>query len=165
MRTKGSPEELERRRCLAVQRVVEGYTPQEVADFLGVSPRAVRLWVAAFRKRGWDSLTARPVSGRPRKLTPVQEYVVLTWLRDNPIAHGFGNELWTALRVRERIQREWGITFSRRYLSAWLRERGITPQKPQRVPRERDDERIAQWLASDWPRIKKRQDSCELISY
>ena len=31
-----------------------------------------------------------------------------------------------------------------------------TPQKPQRVPRERDPEAIAAWLESDWPRIKKK---------
>ena len=41
------------------------------------------------------------------------------------------------------------------YLSAWLRARGFTPQKPQRVPRERDPKASAAWLESDWPRLKK----------
>ena len=34
MRSVGSPFELERRRCLAVQRVLDGYSTQEVAEFL-----------------------------------------------------------------------------------------------------------------------------------
>ena len=38
MRDKGSPEEHEHRRLLAVQRVLEGYTAEEVAEFLGVDP-------------------------------------------------------------------------------------------------------------------------------
>jgi transposase len=42
-----------------------------------------------------------------------------------------------------------------RYLSAWLRDRGFTPQKPRRIPRQRDPEAIAAWLEVQWPRIKK----------
>ena len=44
MRTTGSPEVLEYRRRLAVQRVYEGYSNQEVADFLGVDSSSVRRW-------------------------------------------------------------------------------------------------------------------------
>jgi transposase len=160
MRTKGSPAELERRRQLAVQRCLEGYAAEEVADFFGTSVRSVRRWVAAFGDHGPDGLVARPAPGRPRKMTPGQERTVLAWLRDNPTAHGFANELWTAERVGQRIRGEWGITFNRRYLSAWLRDRAITPQLPQRVPRERDPDRIADWLATDWQRIKKRRGGC-----
>lgn len=43
-----------------------------------------------------------------------------------------------------------------RYLCAWLRARGLTPQKPQRVPRQRDPETIAAWLRTEWPRLNKR---------
>ena len=41
MRTPGSSDELERRRHLAVQRVLEGYSIEEVADFLGVDRTTV----------------------------------------------------------------------------------------------------------------------------
>jgi transposase len=80
----------------------------------------------------------------------------LRWLADNPTEHGFPTELWTAGRLGQLIEREFGVAFNPRYLSAWLRCRGITPQKPQRVPRERDPAEIQVWLATDWPRIKKR---------
>ena len=60
---------MEYRRRLAVQRVAEGYSTQEVADFLGVDPSTVRRWLAAFRDRGDAGLVAKPVSGRPGKLT------------------------------------------------------------------------------------------------
>jgi transposase len=160
MRTKGSPVELENRRRLAVQRFLEGYTTEEIADFFGVSARAVRLWVAAFEDHGDSGLAGRPATGRPRKLTDEQEQQVLAWLQEQPANHGFPNELWTAERIGQLIRQEWGIAFNRRYLSAWLRQRNITPQKPQRVPRERDPDRIAHWLATDWPRIKKRRAGC-----
>src|SRR5215216_3017865 len=109
MRSTGSPEVLEYRRRLAVQRVCEGYSSQEVAEFLGVDPSSVRRWVAAFRCQGGAGLAAKPVPGRPPKLTAAQEKVVLRWLGDNPSDHGFATELWTAGRLAGLIEQEWGI--------------------------------------------------------
>jgi transposase len=164
MRTEGSPSELEHRRRLAVQRVLDGYSTQEVADFLGVDPSSVRRWLAAFRRRGADGLVSRPVPGRPTKLTSTQEKIALRWLTDSPLEHGFATELWTAPRLGQLIQVEFSVRLNSRYLSAWLRDRGLTPQKPQRVPRERDAKAIAKWLAFDWPRIKKKPGGKRLTS-
>jgi transposase len=164
MRTEGSPTELENRRRLAVQRVLDGYSTQEVADFLGVDPSSVRRWVATFRNQGVEGLIARPVSGRPPKLTLTQEKIVRRWLGDSPSEHGFDTELWTARRLSQLIQDEFGTRLNARYLSAWMRDRGFSPQKPRRVPRQRDPEAIAAWLESDWPRIKKRRDGSRLTS-
>jgi transposase len=96
MRTKGSPAELEHRRQLAVQRHLEGYSAEEVAEFLGITPRTVWRWLASYRDRGPEGLAARPVSGRPRGLAVTQEKIVLRWLRGSPTGHGFDTELWTA---------------------------------------------------------------------
>jgi transposase len=157
MRTEGSPTELERRRRLAVQRVLDGFSTQEVADFLGVDPSSVRRWLTAFRRQGAEGLVARPATGRPPKLTLIQEKIIRRWLRDSPAEHGFDTELWTAPRLSQLIREEFGTHLNPRHLSAWLRERGYSPQKPERVPRERDPQAIAAWLESDWPRIKKRR--------
>lgn len=155
MRSQGSPAELERRRVLAIHRLLDGYTPEEVADFLGVDPSTVRRWRAAFGCDGWAGLGARAIPGRPTKLTRTQEKVVRRWLDDPPTAFGFSTELWTGARLADLIRQEWGIDLSPRYLPDWLRRRGLSPQKPERVPRERNDEAIAAWVRGDWPRIKK----------
>src|SRR5512147_2828123 len=157
MRTPGSPTVLKYRRQLAVQRIEEGYSIAEVADFLDVAPSSVRRWVATFRRQGADGLAARPVPGRPPKLTFTQEKIVRRWLADNPIDHGFATELWTAPRLARLIDQEFGVRFHPDYLTTWLRQRGFTPQKPRRRARQRDDEAIARWLEKDWPRIKKRR--------
>ena len=148
--------ELERRRRLAVQRSLEGYPTEEIADFLGVDPSSVRRWLIAFRAAGPDGLAARPAPGRPPRLTRTQEKVVLRWLADSPTEHGFPTELWTCRRLARLVEEEWGVAFSPEYLCRWLRARGHTPQRPRRAPRERDDRAIADWLARDWPRVKKR---------
>jgi transposase len=154
MRTRGSAQELERLRRLAVERVREGKSPAHVAEFLGVHPASVRKWWKAYRQWGAAGLEAKPHPGRPPKLTPARQRQVLNWLRKNPKSFGFANELWTAPRVALVIRRKFGVSFHPRYLNAWLSERGITPQKPQRRPRERDDAAIKHWLRHEWPRIQ-----------
>lgn len=156
MRTLGSPTELEWRRRLAVQRITQGYSLEEVSDFLGIHPRTVRRWVAAFRQHGDPGLAARAVPGRPAKLSTTQEKIVRRWLSERPTEHGFATDLWSAPRLAQLIRQEMDIAFNPRYLCAWLRQRGYTPQKPCRVAREHDDAANARWLAEDWPRIKKR---------
>jgi transposase len=128
----------------------------EVAHFLEVDPSSVRRWIAAFRQDGDRGLAAAPNPGRPPKLTHTQEKIVLRWLADNPTEHGFPTELWTAARLAMLIEEEWRIRFHPHYLSAWMRDRGITPQKPQRVAREQDPQAIALWLSAQWPQIKKK---------
>jgi transposase len=156
MRSKGSAVELERRRCLAVQRVNEGYSTEEVADFLGVQQRSVQRWVAQARDRGWQALAAQPCPGRPRKLTHTQEKIMLRWLGDNPMEYGFATELWTAARLAQLIQDEWELVLHPRSLRRWLHQHGFSLQKPERVPRERDPEVIAAWLETEWIALKKK---------
>jgi transposase len=155
MRSIGSPDELERRRHLAVQRVCEGFTTQEVAEFLDVDSSSVRRWLIAFRSQGFKGLKARPAWGRPPKLTNTQEKIVRRWLVDNPTEYGFPTELWTAPRLALLIEQEFDVHFHPDYLTTWLRQRGYTPQLPRRIARERNEREIARWLAEDWPRIKR----------
>jgi transposase len=164
MRDKGTPAELEHRRLLAVQRVLEGYSTEEVAEFLGVDPRSVRRWVAAHRAAGDEGLLARPTSGRPPKLTYTQEKIIRRWLADKATEHGFATDLWTGPRLAQMIRREFAIELNPKYLTVWLRRRDLTPQKPRRVPRQRDPEEIAAWLQTQWPRIKKRRGARTLTS-
>lgn len=156
MRTIGSPQELERCRRLAVCRLLDGYCPQEVAEFLGLHPATVRRWWAAFRRHGAVALAARPTLGRPPLLSATQEKIVRRWLGSNPTEFGFATELWTTQRLAGLIDEEFGVCFHPHYLAAWLRARNYTPQLPRRVPRERDEQAIALWLAQDWPRIKRQ---------
>lgn len=157
MRTTGSPAVLEYRRRLAVQRVLEGMTTEEVASFLDVDASSVRRWVRAFGRHGWAALAAEPAAGRPGKLTRTQEKIVFRWIADPATEFGFPTELWTASRIAELIREEWGVTFNARYLPRWLKARGWSCQRPERVPRERNTEALAAWLRTDWKRIKKKR--------
>ena len=139
---------------MAVARIAEGWTQRQVASFLGVSDRAVRLWVAAHRAGGDAGLAAKPHPGRKPFLTPAQERQVLGWLADKPSAHGFRTDLWTARRVAALIRLRLNVRFHPHSLREWLTRRGFSPQIPAKRARERKPDEIARWVAEDWPRIQ-----------
>jgi transposase len=80
---------------------------------------------------------------------------VLRWFRRSPTEFGFRTELWTAPRVAALIQKKFRVKFHPRYINQWLADRRITPQKPERQARERNDREVCRWLREEWPRIKK----------
>jgi transposase len=108
-----------------------------------------------YRTQGLAGLKAKPAPGRPRRLTLAQERQVLSWFRRSPRSFGFPTELWTAARVVEVIQRKFRKTFHPHYILQWLAQRRVTPQKPARQARERNERKVRRWLREEWPRIKK----------
>jgi transposase len=157
MRSKGTAQELEQRRRLAVQRVEEGWLQKDVAAFLGVSERAVGRWVAAHRAAGAAGLEARPHPGGRPRLTDDQRFEALACLCQPATAFGFPTALWTARRVAGLIADRFGVRYHPDYLRAWLRRGGYSPQKPAGRARERDQEAIDRWAAEDWPRLQKKR--------
>src|SRR5690242_270738 len=146
MSAQDSAERLEERRRLAVGRVLAGYEPQEVADFLGIEVRSVYRWLAAWRQSGEAGLAALSGRGRPAKLAADQAEAILSWLACDPQEFGFATPRWTAPRLAQAIQEKFGVRFHPRYLNAWLQDHGISPQIPSRVARERDAQAIDQWV-------------------
>jgi transposase len=157
MRSKGSASALEAVRRRAVQGVLAGRTQAAVAVALGVHTVTVAKWMARHRAAGDPGLAAKPTPGRRRFLTPDQDRQVRQWLAQKPTAHGFPTDLWTARRVAELIRRRFGVSFHPHYLRAWLTQRGYSPQRPTRRPRQRNDATIRHWVANDWPRIQKKR--------
>jgi len=143
-------------RRLAVEMVEDGDPVPEVAALIGVTERSIWRWLRAWRSQGDRALDSAPKSGRPPKITGNIATKLLSWLNASACDFGFISERWTARRLTAVLQREWGIALNHRYLNDWLTRHGVTPQVPQRIPRERDEAKVAAWVTQQWPLIKKR---------
>lgn len=155
MRPLGSGKRLEERRRRAIALVRAGRAPVEVARLIGVDRRSVRRWQAVYRAQGADGLAARPVPGRPPKLSPRQCAQLEVMLLKGAAAHGFASDLWSCPRVAQVIQRRFGISYHVDHIGRLLRSLGWTPQRPTRRALERDEAGIQRWIKQDWPRVKK----------
>lgn len=156
MRPQGSPKELERRRLRAVELLRQGLQPHEVASRLGVDRRSVRRWKRSHREAGADALKAKLVPGRPSKLSRRQQGELLDMVLQGPLAFGFKTDLWTCQRIAELIRRQFGVEYHPAHVGRLLHRCGLTPQRPHRRAKERDEREIGRWVRDVWPRIKKK---------
>jgi len=156
MRPVGNAKQLERRRHRAIALLKDGRPPVDVARLVGVDRRSVRRWNAAHRMQGPAGLAARPVPGRPSKLTARRRERLEAVLLRGAEASGFEGDLWTCPRVAQVIRQRFGIRYHVDHIGRLLRSLGWTPQRPTRRAWERDEEGIRRWIKQDWPRIKKK---------
>ena len=152
MRPKGTAAELERRRRRGVELLEGGEAPAVVARILGVKATSLHRWRRMAHQK--EGLVARPVPGARRRLTDLQLGELEQLLRQGPTKHGFPNELWTAARVAQVIQRRFGVEYHPEHVRRLLRRRlDWTSHKPQKRARERNDKEAERWKADEFPRI------------
>jgi len=156
MRPSGTPAQLEQRRLQAALLFQQGLTPVDVAKKLHVQRRSVRRWRSAFLKQGPSALKAKPASGRPSRLTKQEKARLEHALLRGAFQAGFATDLWTCPRVAAVIRKLFRIDYNHRYLPRLLRSLGWSPQKPERLARERDERAIRRWVKVTWPDIKKK---------
>src|SRR5262249_30275695 len=109
MRPVEESKQLRERRARAIALLSDGLTQAQVADRLRVHPRSVRRWNAAYHLAGAAGLAARPVPGRPSKLTARQREQLARLLKRGARAAGFETDQWTCPRVARLIDRRFGI--------------------------------------------------------
>src|SRR4051794_26141527 len=122
---------LEAMRLRAVDAVESGVHPEDVAASLGMGRGTVYGWLAKYREGGREALKARPVPGRPPKLTGAQMRTLYTLIAGaDPGQYELGFALWTRELVRELIRREFRVSLSAVSVGRLLRALGLSPQRP-----------------------------------
>ncbi len=156
MRPSGTPTQLEHRRLQAILLFKQGFAPVEVAQKLNAGRRSVRRWKSAYTRQGAIGVKAKPASGRPSRLTAKKKALLERTLLKGALQSGFATDLWTCPRVGAVIRKIFRVDYNHRYLPRLLRAMGWSPQKPERLARERDEKAIRHWIKATWPRIKKK---------
>jgi transposase len=148
---------LEAIRMQAVALDEQGLSADEIAEVLDRSQRTVEKWLYIAREQGVEGLRAKPHAGATPRLSAEQRDDLRQRLIAGARAAGYDTDLWTRPRVRELIQKVYGVAYHVCYLTDLLRDLGFSCQKPQRRARERNQAAVDGWVARDWPRIKKRR--------
>jgi transposase len=156
MRPQGSAAELERRRRRAIRLLEDGQSLAAVARTVGAAVSAVWQWRATFRRKGAAGLAAKPVPGRPRKLTAAQRRRLPRLLARGARAHGYATDLWTTRRIATVIDEHFGVTYHPAHVGRLLAQLGWSCQKPERRAVERDEPAIARWKRTRWVALKKK---------
>jgi len=131
----------------AVKAVREGQPVESVAAAFGVNKRSVFRWLAAF-------LLAKPIPGRPSKLSQEQMEWIARAVRDNtPQQFRFEFGLWTLALIRHLIKRQFGIDLSTGAMYRVMTVLGFSAQKPKYRAWQQDAVLVRTWETDTFPAI------------
>ena len=146
---------LETIRKRAVKQVESGARVEDIAASLGLSRSTVFAWVAAYREGGLEALAAKPVPGRPPKLSGGQLRTLYTLIVGaDPRQYQFEFALWTRELVRQLIYTQFKVRLSTVSVGRLLRTMGLSPQRPVFRATQQDPERVRRWREQEYPAIR-----------
>ena len=166
MRPVGSGEELKRRRlrALAILKAEENISLNEVARRCGCNASSVMRWRDAFLAGGTEALEPKPVPGRPNRLSQEQRALLIQYLLQGSLAHGYQTDLWTTQRIADMIKKKFKIQYHPDHIGRLLHAQGWSCQKPERRALQRKEARIQGWRRRTWPTVKKTPNGWAPIS-
>lgn len=146
---------LEAIRFRAVEQVRAGESPEVVIKALGFSRACIYQWLAWYREGGWEALRAKPLTGRPRRLSGKQiRWIYQTVTMKSPLQLKFPFALWTRAMIAKLIADRFGVRLSRVSVGRLLAHLGLTCQRPLYVAYEQNPSLVEQWLRKEYPRIR-----------
>lgn len=138
----------------AIKAVREGQSVKNVAASFGVNPRSVFRWLADFASGGQNALLAKPIPGRPSKVSAEELEWIAKAVRDNtPQQFKFEFGLWTLSLIRHLINRQFKKELSVSTVHRLMRTLGFSAQKPLYQAWQQDPVLVRTWETETYPAI------------
>jgi transposase len=151
----------QRDRYRAVLLALEGQTTEAIMHSLDRSKNFVQRWVYAYRDRGIDAIYPRRQTGRPRKLTELEELQ----LRERILAGAKPQDAVCSLRgkdARRIIESEFGVEYSLPGVYVLLHRLGLSSLVPRPRHKKNDPKKMRQWL-QEAPLLSKESEKKDRI--
>ena len=153
-------------RIRAVQRILDGESPEIIAKTLGYHRSAVYQWLKRYEAAGLEGLKYQKIPGKQPTLTKVQKQKIFDIVTSkNPLQLKFAFALWTRAMVKDLILDQFSINLSEVSVGRLLHELGLTPQRPLRRAYQQNPERVAYWLQEEYPAIQKEAKAAKATIY
>jgi len=153
-------------RFRAVEALLQGTPPAEVAKIFGVNRTTIYDWKNLFDSGGWEALRAGKRGGRPGLLSDGEAREIARIIqKKNPLQLEFEFALWTREMVRDLIRRKFGKNLSLVTVGRLLKAEGLSVQRPLFRAWQQDPARVEAWLTKDYPRIRAlaRKNKAEIF--
>ena len=129
-----------------VQRILDGENPEELAEALALNRTTIYRWLNRYHYGGWEALKAKPVPGRPPKLSSEQIACLSKTIREkNPLQSNFPFALWTLGMIRELIRKRFQVNLTEVSVGRSMRTLGFTPQRPLSRAYEQNPVLVERW--------------------
>jgi transposase len=150
----------------AIKAVCEGQTATRVAAAFGLNVRTVFNWLANFSDGGEEALLAKPIPGRPPKVSDEDMRWIAQAVRNHtPQQFGFDYALWTLSIIAQLINHQFGKSLSLAAVSRVMKLLGFSVQKLLYQAWQQDAALVRQWETETYPQIKAQARSVGATVY
>ncbi|MDZ4851294.1 MAG: winged helix-turn-helix domain-containing protein [Pirellulaceae bacterium] len=150
MRSKGTAQDLESRRKRAIDLLKQGWTPQDVADAIGVSRQSIYNWRSKWHAGGKKALVAVPQHVPTCRMSVEQQRELRSIIMQGALVAGYQTDLWTTARIAAVVKKKFKIDYNPDHLGRLLHSLGYSCQKPIKQAREQDETAVKRWKTRDW---------------
>ena len=126
-------DEMESRRLLAAQDLIEGISQSQVARKFGVSRTTASRCHHALHGRGVDALRKRSAPGRPSRLSPEQRVQIVAIYAEGAHAAGFDSDRWTTARLAVAIEARFGVRYDPDHVGRLMHRLGLRERVERRA--------------------------------
>lgn len=144
-------------RRIAVRAVEEKqYSPERVADFLGISRSSIYDWIHQYREEGESALETKKAPSAPLVMTPeIDEWLRKAILTSTPDAYGYDTVLWTLKIMVDLLKKRFGLWVSDSTVALHLHRMNVSCQVPCYQARQQDPREVDTFLNDKFPLIKR----------
>ena len=132
------------------------FSPEIIAQRLGISARSVYRWVSWFKKKGWDAFKLPEPKRRCKLIEEQLAEIASIVLNKTPVSLGLQTNLWTRKIISEEILKRFGIRLSESSVGRILRRNKITPQKPIRKAYQQDARAVEEFKSIIFPSLVEK---------
>jgi len=149
-----SRETLENYRFRALKLRKKGWKVMKIAEAFGLHVKSVSRWFVKVSKNGEKSLKRTKAKGKDPKISIEEWKQIILLMKKDATVYGFETPLWTSKRVKQLIKIELNKVLHISKVCEWLKRLRISPQKPIRQAKQKDERLADRWLKEEWPKIK-----------
>ena len=116
-------------RLMAIVAAGRGMGLQEIATFLRTTRQTVAIWIDNYKSDGLDGIRDKPKGHRVKRLSKTHETQMQEWLdqRKSPSGEPYH---WTVDKVKDAIEKQFGVVLSRSRVGYLIQEWGFRPKVP-----------------------------------
>jgi len=153
-------------KCKAVNAVISGQTIESVSKTLQFNRSTIHRWLQKYRStEDLNSLRHEQRPGRPRKMKGRVWWRIRLALQKPATKYGFETNFWNSTRIIQFAKKEIKVKLSQPTVWRWLRQSGLTYQKPEKRYMQENAKLKAEWLRTEVPRILRAVEKYKAILY
>lgn len=145
-------------RVMAILLLATGVAIEEVARICGVTERTIYYWRNEFLCRRLNSFKITRRKGPKSRLTKEQKEYLKEMIIKGPKKAGYFQAIWTSAMIRDVIEKEFGVSYNRRYVCDILKQMGLSYQKGKFIYDKGDNSKREEWKKETWPELLKKAE-------